>query len=251
MQRCSFICCFLVGMVAPAASANLIVNFNSPGTEGFNYVGQGAYSDPGDNHWNTFVQNGTTGSGATKLSNGTATTISMTETNAGGGFFEGNANGLLDTWDIAKNATATFRINNLPSGTYTLYIYGVNGDYGDFNSGGGRATQYAITSLNGNTVGLPASEFDTGNTNLSFSEGNNYVVFTNLTLPSGGSISGTYVGIQNGDANSPSDTEGQLNGLQIVAVPEPMNLALLCAAGLPLLARRGAISQRKQRGRSS
>src|SRR5216684_2784206 len=48
-----------------------VINFDVPGGAGaVNYSGQGAYSDPGNNYWNSIVGGGTTGP-ANRLSDGT------------------------------------------------------------------------------------------------------------------------------------------------------------------------------------
>ena len=205
-----------------AAKAQLItVNFDAPGSGvygGTNYSGPGADTNGvTTEYWNPMVDEGTTG--ASLAANGITTTgITFSDTSeAAYGTGSGSTTlGIYNpSWFISRG-TDTETFNNVPAGTYDLYIYGQNGSFA--NRGGtyelGSTTQYIE---------------NTGDQS-SFIAGVNYTEYTDITLNSTGSISFTY---------APPPTvpgEGDLSGVQLVeiATPEPSTYAMMLG-GLALL----------------
>ena len=194
-------CVMLCGNAVQAQA----INFDVPGgASGFtNYSGQGAYSDPGNNVWNAVVNNGTTPTGL--YSNGASSPITLTSSSdslytSGGQGAQGTPSGLQSPFFDSKPGPKTCTLNNVPNGTYNLYLYGINGD--------------SVTDCNrGTTFSVEGNSLSTVNTNAaynSFIQGNDYVVFTNVAV-SGGSLSFTY---QANTAVS-GNTIGNFNGLQL------------------------------------
>jgi hypothetical protein len=93
----------------------------------------------------------------------------------------------------AANETET--LNNVPAGTYNLYIYSQNGGFAD------RGGQF---TLNGVTQNVS----NDGTDHSTFINGVNYTKFTGITLIKTGSIS---IKFQTG-----SHGEADLNGVQLV-----------------------------------
>ncbi len=197
-----------------------VINFDTPGSFNVNYVGQGAFSNPGHNYWNPVANNGTTSAGV--LDDGaTASLITLTSHeqftyNAGGGV-QGQPVGLEAAYEGATSSgTENNSLNNVPPGTYDLYIYGVNGAGGNHD----RGTRFTVWSDLTPTNTL--NTFNTlGNFNK-FVEGDDYVVFRNVQVGAGGTINFSYVANalagngQNGSPNPPPNTESDFNGLQLV-----------------------------------
>lgn len=203
-----------------AATAATVVNIEAKVFFIGSYSGQGAYSDPGNNVWNTFTS---TAGGTNLLSSaGLTTSISFS---VGGipsgqlGFggtpsFAGNL--LADYYYTSAGGTGTFTIGGLtPGHNYDVYIYSQPGSSG--------VTDRAATfTLGSDSKGLTAFS------ETSFVENSNYVVF-HVTSIGGTSLSGSWVGSLGGN-------EAELNGLQIVdlgAIPEPSTYAAI--TGLVLL----------------
>lgn len=197
-------------------AAALVVNGGSPGVSDsgtvWNYV-----TNFGSGGITTTMQ-ATVDSQGNALSNGPTLSVNARQT------FDNNSDGilLLNYWHLSHTSDSpprnTFTLSNVPDGTYDLYLYGVNGAFSSDNT---RGTTYTIgsTSL---TV--------TGSTNDSFVNGGNYVVFAGLAV-TGGTITGTY--IANGLGTHPSNSEGQLNAVQLLTVvPEPASWMLLLIGSL-------------------
>ncbi len=193
---------------AAPLQALLVVNFDAAGgAGGFNYSGQAGFLDPGHNYWNPIVRNGTTGAG-TNSDGATPSTVTLTDTspsdyNSGQGA-QGTVAGFMSPWLLNSDDSITSdTLNNVPAGTYILYLYGKNGE------------TYAS---NGSTFGVSVGgtsygSLSTLNTVTSvFTEGNDYVVFSNVVVGASGTITFTYT------ANTAVTTEGDFNGVQLVQV---------------------------------
>lgn len=223
----------IVSVVAlPALLHAQVVNFHNAQAVGV-FVGQGADPDPGNNTWNAFAASGAATSGSL-TSSGSSTPITLTATY---GFSNGIVNAadqgmpqyLLGNEAGVNGATplGTFTLNNVPAGTYRLFLYGTNFDHN-------RGTTFTVGT--GTPDGGVSSTLNS--TITSFIEGNNYVVFNNV-LPASGTISGTFFpNPTDGVGNNNLSGEGSLNGLQLVRVPEPASAALLMLGGFGLLVRR-------------
>ena len=193
------------------------INFDLPGgAGGANYAGQGAYSDPGDNYWNAIVANGTTPAG-TNSDGVTLNTITFTEAQTGqfqGGTYttEGTPQALEYYYaDVTSSATNTCTLNHVPAGTYNLYLYGINGGIGGTRSD--RGTTFTVSSDS-----TPATSQSTVNTSsgfTSFIQGNSYVLFTNILVGTGATITFTYSHNPNATNTVSPQTEGDFNGLQL------------------------------------
>ena len=122
----------------------------------------------------------------------------------------------------------TFSIGDIDSSFtgvgYNVYVYYDRPNDTDSNititpnSGGGGATQAANDTTDGPFNGTDA---------YSYAEGNNYVVFSGLTAASF-DVSIVRIGTDGG-------ARPTINGIQIVAVPEPTGAALMTAGGILLL----------------
>ena len=200
-----------------------------PEARGTNYSGQGAFSDPGHNYWNALVRNGTSPA-ATASDGTTATAVTFTEADTFT-FNGGNTPGIALFKPYDGNATSppaapptplTLTLNNVPTGTYSLYLYGINGGYAN------RGTTFTVNGVSQSTVNTTSS---------SFIQGNNYVLFTGLS-PVNGAISATYTAYAGTGVQTSGNQEGDFNGLQLVQTPEPASIGLLGLGALGLLARR-------------
>lgn len=204
-----------------------------------NYSGQGAVADAGNNYWNAWVYGGTTAAG--KYSDGSASPITLSDNTAGNSaanYFptaiyslgpNGTVMAFQDPFVVSVNSTATsLTLNNVPAGAYDLYLYGDNG--GNHN----RGTTFTVT------VGGAASQtLSTLNTaeHAWMTQGNDYVVFTNLGFAQAGSITFTFQDNPNGSQGS---WEGDFNGLQLVGRPPvkasvPASLSVTTGNGQALL----------------
>ena len=199
-----------LGLLATLAQAQ-VINFDVPGGAGAaNYSGQGAYTDPGNNYWNPIVGNGTTVSNA-RLSDG-VTPSPITLTSQMGGTYgtqgtQGTPAGLQQPYQYNNVALRTDTLNNVPAGTYNLYLYGINNT-------GTRGTTFTVTT----SLMAPVSQ-STSNTPASlnsFIYGADYVVFSNIVVGTDGGITFTWVG--NPNVTVSGNNEGDLNAVQLVFV---------------------------------
>lgn len=143
--------------------------------------------------------------------------------NAGGGLAADDASDLAMTGDMLfsiGNNPLVATVSNLDPGIYRVYaMAGVN------VSAGEQARTYSIDFLvGGSSVQTLTLGPLTGN-NATWNEGANYVKY-DLTLGAGQTL-----GVSSTGANS---QYGILNGIQIVAIPEPATL-ILTALGLVFL----------------
>ena len=188
-----------------------VINFDVPGGAGAaNYSGQGAYPDPGNNYWNPIVGGGTTGA-TNRLSDG-VTHSPITLTSQLGGTYgtqgtQGTPAALQQPYEYNNAALQTDTLNNVPAGTYNLYLYGIN------NTGTRGTIFTASTSMmapvSQSTVNTPASL-------TTFTPGADYVVFNNIVVGTDGAITFTWVG--NPNVILSGNNEGDLNALQLVFV---------------------------------
>ena len=134
------------------------------------------------------------------------------------GSTQGQPSWLLSSAAIA-NSPGTFTLHNVTQGqVYELFLYGQNYD-------ATRGASFSLNAANGGTaVGGLTSTINTGVRN-SFVLGDNYVEFTGVMADSNGNISGSWGAVSN--PHSGLSGEGDFNGLQLVAVPEPGTVALL------------------------
>jgi hypothetical protein len=188
-----------------------VINFDVPGGAGaVNYSGQGAYSDPGNNYWNPIVGGGTTP--ATSLLSDGITASPITLTSQLGGTYgtqgaQGTAAGLQQPYEYNNGILQTDTLNNVPAGTYDLYLYGINNT-------GTRGTIFTVSTsvmspLTESTVNSPASL-------TNFISGADYVVFNNVVVGTDGTITFTWVG--NPNVTLSGNNEGDLNALQLAFV---------------------------------
>ena len=198
---------------APASTVIAFAYWGAPTS------GQGVIGGP-DDFWNQINTNGTSAiDGVTTT--GDLTSITFTDTSPLS--FQGPADAFvpLMTRYLFTNGVCTETLNNVPAGTYNLYLYGQNGTYND------RGVWFTLD-------GVSQAAVNRNGSGAAFIYGANYVEFTNITLASQGVISFTYSG------GAGVSGEGSFNGLQLEVVPEPSTCALLGmgAIGSALIVRR-------------
>lgn len=229
--------------VLPAGG--FVVNFDAyDGTLADNFVGQGAYNDPANNTWNPIGASGTaTPLAFSSASNQTLVTATLIYGfnnsgigQPGAGQTQGSPSWLLSTEDAVNGnspgiGTASapegqLTINDLPQGTYTVYLYGENYD-------GTRGSIFSFAPTNGGVAdqGMDATDptAQTGyNTSDSttFVEGETYIFFTNVVADATGAITLNYV-YNNRDPLLLTG-EAPFDGVQViknvVAVPPTMSI---------------------------
>lgn len=217
--------------VLPAGG--FVVNFDAyDGTAADNFAGQGAYSDPGNNVWNPIGNSGTaTGLALNSASNQTLVTATVIYgfNNSGigiGAQTQGSPSWLLSTEDAVNGNSpgigtagapeGQVTINDLPQGTYTVYLYAQNYD-------GTRGSIFSFAPTNGGVAdqGMngtdPAAQTGfTGSDSTTFVEGQTYVFFTNVVADPSGAITIFYV-----YNNAPQLLTGEapFDGVQVIATP--------------------------------
>ena len=188
-----------------------VINFDVPGGAGaVNYSGQGAYPDSGNNYWNPVVGGGTTG--ATNLLSDGVTLSPITLTSQLGGTYgtegaQGTPAALQQPYEYNNGVIQTDSLNNVPAGTYNLYLYGINNT-------GTRGTIFTVSTsvmapVSQGTVNTPASL-------TTFAQGADYVIFSNVVVGTAGTITFTWLG--NPNVILAGNNEGDLNALQLVFV---------------------------------
>ncbi len=219
----------VIGQTFIPPAAGFTVNFAvAPGgTASQVYKGQGVYSDPGNNIWNPFPGSSgvTTALAFTSASNQTLVTATLKF-----GFNNGAANNTTNgtpSWLLAYEdgvntnlpggmvvPTGTLKINDLPQGTYKLYLYGANYDnnrgsvFATSPTNGGAADNGITGTVNGSIIGQNAI----ANGVCTFAEGDNYVLFTNVTTDASGAITVTYIPNPSGALTG----EAPFNGVQVI-----------------------------------
>ena len=199
---------FVVVAAAAAETARaetINIKFGANVYAGAGVIGSGTY-------WNYFSGTGTSASGSLLESSGAATSLSLTAT-YNNRFFGDTVVGSSPAKLLGSGLYGpfTFTITGLnPMVSYNVYTF--------LYDKAGHSTTTTITGSNS------LAQTPTNTAILTyFSEGENYLLFSNITSSSGGAITGV------------SDVAwGGLNGIQISPVPEPTSL-LLVAIGLLLL----------------
>jgi hypothetical protein len=188
-----------------------VINFDVPGGAGAtNYSGQGAYFDPGNDYWNAFFGNATTG--ATNLLSDGATPSPITLSSQLGGTYgtqgtQGAPAALQQPYEYNNAILRTDTLNNVPAGTYNLYLYGINNT-------GTRGTTFTVSTA----VMSPVIQ-STSNTPASlttFTLGADYVIFSNVVVGAAGTI--TFTWTANPNVTVAGNNEGDLNALQLAFV---------------------------------
>src|SRR5258708_6597125 len=188
-----------------------VINFDVPGGAGAtNYSGQGAYSDPGNDYWNAISGGGTTGA-TNRLSDG-VTHSPITLTSQLGGTYgtqgtQGTPAALQQPYEYNNAILRTDTLNNVPAGTYNLYLYGINNT-------GTRGTTFTVSTA----VMAPVtpSTVNTAASLTPFTPGADYVVFNNVVVGAAGTIIFTWTA--NPNVTVAGNNEGDLNALQLVFV---------------------------------
>lgn len=239
-------------MLCAATQAQIVLNYDAAGSYGSPYSGQGAYSDPGNNYWNTIPASGGTSSGSLLSDGSTATSITLslssyqTYNNGGDGGLNPAIGGLMAPFILENNGTpVTGTFNNVPDGTYDLLLYGAN--YPDQD----RASSFTVNGVTQSTLGINYNQLNHTSTLDSFVQGGsfdnatlvggvgtlpsdaaaaNYVEFANVTV-TGGTLSFSFAANpfnRSGlDDFSGNNGEGDFNGVQLVqVVPEPSMMAM-------------------------
>jgi hypothetical protein len=232
-----------------------------------NYAGPGAYPDAaGHTNWNPIVQTAGAGTTTAPATNSDGVTTSpVTLTINSGGFAEGNQYAPYGPYNNSAGAPAntpealesyylyvqnTFTPNlvtntifntldNVPAGAYDLYLYGNNGGgagglVGDQNDWG---TIFTVSSDLTPATTLASTNQRASLTSNTFIQGADYVVFSNVLVGAGGTI--TFSWTANTSVTS-SDYAGQnsyaaFNGLQLVTAvsanvgPRPIEIDSLLA----------------------
>ena len=244
-----------------AAVQAWVVNIDfDPVAQNQTYSGQGAYSDPGNNYWNSINPGNFNSPSSLKASDGTTNTgVTFTpqflDMGQGEGwalnYFWGGPGGPLapalmgDYWYTGGQPGYSFSIGGLtPGSTYQFYFYSAVGGNEWLRS------RSAIFTLDGASqfVNGYSSAQQGGELYSSFVLGDNYLVFEATTNAS--SLAGSFY--------SPGE-EAEFNGLQIVqmaagqgtsSVPEPgqvaASLLLLSGIGIYLWRRKHAVQAKRQ-----
>ena len=199
------------GLLCVFAIHAQVINFDVPGGAGAaNFSGQGAYPDPGNNYWNPVLGGGTT-SPTNLLSDG-VTARPVTLTSQLGGTFgtqgtQGTPAALQQPYEYNSGVRRTNTLNNVPAGTYDLYLYGINNT-------GTRGTTFTVSTPA--TPTLTESTVNTPGSLNAFTPGADYAVFRNVVLATAGSITFTWTG--NPNVALAGNNEGDFNALQLVLV---------------------------------
>jgi hypothetical protein len=216
----------VVGSVfVPPATGGFTLNFAATpnGNAAQVYVGQGAYSDSTNNVWNPIGNSGaSTGFALTSSSNRTLVSAVLiygfNNGAANAAITNGNPSWLVSYEDAVNSGSpgiggaggpeGQFTIQNVPKGSYLLYLYGQNYD-------GNRGSVFTLGPANG---GVPDNGiFITTNaqpaaTPAVLTEGDNYVFFRGVTPDPFGNITVDYIPNPNGTLTG----EAPFNGLQLV-----------------------------------
>jgi len=119
--------------------------------------------------------------------------------------------------------TEVFTLNNVPPGTYGLYLYGANYD-------NNRGTIFSVNSGNAHNGIAATLNGQDGSPAPAFVEGQNYVIFENVTPDSNGHITITAnPNPADGVGNSNLAGETDVNGFQLVFNPLPTATASTAA----------------------
>jgi hypothetical protein len=175
---------------------------------GLGVLGNGTYWNniPGPSSWeaNTYTSSGGL------LDNGlTDTKISLVLVTGGSWSYNPVGNQLLDDFATADANGKSFTFVGLPDGRYNLAVFAVNGGWHD------RGT---IVTVNGQALA------NTNASSATFVEGDNYVMFRDITV-TGGVLIGTYAA--NPNSHGGGNTEGDFSGAQLQFVGAALPLVTL------------------------
>ncbi|HEY3863349.1 MAG TPA: LamG-like jellyroll fold domain-containing protein [Verrucomicrobiae bacterium] len=129
----------------------------------------------------------------------------------------GSPSFLLGEAAVANGATPNevFTLHNVPAGTYGLYLYAAN-------EGNNRGTSFAVNSGNAHNGITATLNSQSGTPAQTFSEGQNFVIFENVTPNGSGNIVITASpNAQDGVGNSNLGGETDVNGFQLIFNPPP------------------------------
>jgi len=224
----------VTGQVFVAPLTGFAVNYNDPGNGA--YQGLGVYADAAANtNWNVFPfsPNQNVTSGFAKSSDGGSTLVTLSadfgfDNGANNPGYQGSPcfiveqeagiNGGAPGAGTAANPMGTFAFNDVPRGSYTLWVYSANYD-------GNRGSIIALAPANQGTAdgGINATmNVQSDHTCDTMVEGDNYVFFHGVVPDATGTISGTFIPNPLGTLTG----EGQINGLQLAK-----SLVKITAAG--------------------
>ncbi|SHK01214.1 PEP-CTERM protein-sorting domain-containing protein/MYXO-CTERM domain-containing protein [Rubritalea squalenifaciens DSM 18772] len=222
-----------LALAVPSYAASINIMFHNGGVtvSNLNSSPDGTVISAGTNGsdtWNHVQNNGGDGLSFTgkalNYADGSTVTGVTLDVNSGYSYFNGGSTNddyvMMDGW-YGFNASESLTINNLSSaftGAYRVTIYG---DSNSGEPGNERFMNYTIDSVTKLIT-------DSGSFTGTFVEGEDYVVFDNLTLDDL-----TIVGGATG-----SGGRSAISGLIIESVPEPSSTALLGLAGLGFIIRR-------------
>jgi len=140
---------------------------------------------------------------------------------ATGGATLGTPSWLLSSAAISSGLE-TYTFHNVPAGTYMLYAYGANYD-------NDRGTLFSVnTGAAHNGINATLNQANGTRPGQSFIEGVNYVYFLNVTPDVNGDIVVHAVANPADGVGNPNlSGEADVNGFQLVFVPEPGTVTLL------------------------
>ncbi|MFA6287819.1 MAG: hypothetical protein WC661_10590 [Opitutaceae bacterium] len=223
---------FALASSAQALVVNVDFDYatNGSGT----YSGQGAYSDPGNNFWNSIhylnvdfppvlkASDGSTDTGITVSISGYPDAFDF----SGGGDPGPLASSLMQDYLYTYNngsSPVLFSIGGLTAGeTYQFYFYSA---VGGNNSVRDRQAVFTLDGVSQNVNGYSSVTGGSALYSL-FVLGDNYLEFT--VTPTGTSLAGSFY--------TPTSGEAEFNGLQIVQIPEPSTCAWIAGLGVLVLA---------------
>ena len=221
------------------SAAGLIYNVN--------YLGGGAAVTPttnlngviggGGETWNqatgdfTDLVDSTGGPASTIDISGLSGVNNNSETVSGQPIFTGNS--AIHT----KGADRTISISQLTiGGVYDIYIYALShnsGSWGSPTDTERAAGAFTTTNASGNGMSQSLDNGITGTDATTFTAGSNYVLFQSIVADGTGNIS-----IVADALDGANPTRLQVNGLQIVSIPETSSAALLGLGAFALILRR-------------
>jgi len=226
----------LIGVQFVAPASGFALNFNNAGNGP--YAGLGAYPDAANNtNWNVFPNSGATTPPATNSAGGTTlsslTLIYGFNNGANNGTannqpcflveYESGINGGNPGIGTSANPMGSFQLNDVPQGAYSLYLYSANYD-------GNRGSVFDLSQANGGEAdgGTNATtNVQSDHSCDTLVEGDNYVLFLNVTPDASGTISGTFIPNPNGQLTG----EGQIDALQLVLTPNRSTNTVQIAKG--------------------
>ncbi|MFA4943786.1 MAG: PEP-CTERM sorting domain-containing protein [Lentisphaeria bacterium] len=237
----------VAGGGAGAANAAMVldVQFRTDGGTGSYTGSQGVYTGDGLGSplWNVFTTANQSAPGAATTSSTSATlgntgqplvysdgssssvTIGFTANAAAFSGATTPANNLFSGGQLNSSGSTNLPVISLSglaaSSRYDVYVYAQNGAA---SSGGGIFT---VTTGSGSPITITNSATSTGN----FVQGSNYDIIQATSDASGALVITE-------SFHTRSAPNSQINGLQLVAVPEPASLSLLGLGAMGLLARR-------------